>query len=344
MRVQWMLRGLTLGAIGFLATVAFAEPASVGAHPDEIATRNGIRDEGARMIRQRNFAGIDAAAHRYREDSTRTPSGTSMLAEFYAGIEVELGYGQRGTGCAYTAGPVFQAWQRANPGSPTPYILEAEMLSDYGWCLRGSGSASTVSEDSWAPFRRQIALAGTILNRHRKTAAADPAFYAALLDVYNDSGKEESDYRSLLDEAVARHPGYPGIYFNAARHYLPQWGGSYEAIDAIARRAERELSRAGNAGGYVRVYWYLISCNCFKNDMPVDRLLLRRSMSETLVRFPNNWNVANFAIIACRTGDPLAAQGYFKALPTDYDPKWHDPKWWQFCREAAGVTPTQAGS
>jgi hypothetical protein len=344
MRVHSMLRGLTVGATGLLATIAFAEPAPMGAKTDEITTRTGVRDDGARMVRQRDFAGIDAAARRYREDGTRTPSGTSVLAEFYAGIEVELGYGQRESGCAYTAGPVFEAWQRADPEAPTPYILEAEMLSNYGWCLRGSGSASKVSEDSWAPFYRQLAMAETILNRHRNAAAADPAFYAALLDIYNDSGKGESDYRTLLDEAVARHPGYPNIYFNAARHYLPQWGGSYEAVDALARRAERELPRAGNAGGYVRVYWYLIGCGCFDHDMPIDRLLLRRSMSETLARFPDNWNVANFAMIACRTDDPLAAQGYFKALPTDYDPKWHDPKWWQFCREVAGVTPTKAGA
>ena len=211
--------------------------------------------------------------------------------------------------------------------------------------MRGSGSANAVSQDSWAPFHQYLAKAEGILTRHRKIAASDPAFYAALLDVYNDSGKDETDYRALLDEAVALHPGYPGIYFGAARHYLPQWGGSYEAVDAIARLAERELPRADNAGGYVRVYWYLIECGCYdKEHMPLDPRLLMRSMSETLARFPNNWNVANFALIACRTDNPFAAQRYFKSLPAGYDAQRHDPRWWQFCREIAGVAPTQGNA
>ena len=79
-----------------------------------------------------DFAGIDAAARRYRENRAWTPSGTSSLATFYAGIEVELGYGALETGCAYTAAPFFKAWQKASSKEPTSYILEAEMLADRG--------------------------------------------------------------------------------------------------------------------------------------------------------------------------------------------------------------------
>jgi hypothetical protein len=289
------------------------------------------------MVRRRDFAGIDAAARRYREVSALTPSGTSTLAEFYGGIERQLGSGENAAGCSYTAGPFIKASR-----SPTPYIVEAAMLSDNAWCLRGSGFADEVSDKSFTLFHRQLAVAEKVLKEHRTIAAVDPAFYEVLLDIYNDGGRDESDYKGLLDEAVQRHPGYLNIYFSAARHYLPKWGGSYAAIDALARRAEQQLPATGNAGGYVRVYWYLIGCDCYDQRMLIDPLLLKRSMSETLARFPDEWNVANFAVIACRTGDPFGAQAFFKALPANYDPHWHDQKSWHFCREVAGMEPTTA--
>jgi hypothetical protein len=345
MRVRSTLAWLMMCATIISPPVVLAEPqhTEATAAADEVALRYAIAAEGAEMVRRRDFAGIAAAARRYREITPLTPSGTSTLAEFYGGIEQELGSGKKAAGCPYTAGPLIKAWERAEPRSPTAYIVEAAMLSDNAWCLRGSGFADEVSDRSFALFHRQLAAAEKVLKEHRTIAALDPAFYEELLDIYNDDGRGESDYQVLLDEGVQRHPGYLNIYFSAARHYLPKWGGSYEAIDALARRAEQELPATGNAGGYVRVYWYLIGCDCYDQKMLIDPLLLKRSMSETLARFPNEWNVSSFALIACRTGDPFAAQGFFKALPADYDPHWHDQKWWHFCREVAGMEPTRVG-
>lgn len=346
MRLRSTLAWLMIVTIMVTAPLAVGKPqtAHATATADEVAFRYALRAEGAEMARGRDFAGIDVAARRYREITPLTPSGTSTLAEFYSGIEDELGSGKNPAGCPYTAGPFIKAWEDAAPRSPTPYIVEAAMLSDNAWCLRGSGFANEVADTSFASFHGQLAAAENVLNRHRAIAAVDPAFYVALLDIYNDGGRDEAGYRALLDEALQRHPGYVNIYFSAARHYLPKWGGSYEAIDAIARRAEQALPATGNAGGYVRVYWYLIGCDCYNREMRIDPPLLKRSMNETLARFPNDWNVSNFAVIACRTGDPFAARDFFKALPADYDPHWHDQKWCHFCREAAGMEPASGAA
>lgn len=304
---------------------------------DEITVRKQIRAAAAKAVAARDFAELNAVTRNYRQSRSRTPSGIWRLDEYYSGIFFALGGTGKPKPCTYAAAPFIAAWIEADPSSPAPYIAEARMLSDHAWCLRGAGYADSVTDEGWRGYREQLAKARATLEQHRQIASVDPEFYVQLAGIYNDQGVDDAAYRALLDEATRREPYYYGLYFTAAKHYLPQWGGSFAEIDRLARYAAKQTAAEDGNGAYVRVYWWLIGCGCGGPELEIDRELLERSMADVVARYPNDWNTANFAMIACDLGDGRTAKGYLAKLPPRYGTAWHDPPQWRSCQQVVAA-------
>lgn len=308
----------------------------------EIQLRWQIYNQVKALLAARDYAGLNALEKEYRTTRARTPGGTWKLAEFYAGLFSYLPAAEPSNGCSYIGEPVIQAWIAASPDVPAPYIAAANMLLGRAWCFRGAGYAGEVSENAWQPFRENISAASKILTEHKGVASLDPAFYAVMEDIYRAEGREPDEFRQLMDEATGREPYYYALYYNSYFYFQPQWHGSIEDIDAAARYAVEKTRKQDGLGAYARFYWFASSCGCRDWVEAVDWDMMKLAMRDIAERYPDPWNLANFARFGCMRKDREVTRAYFEALGED-DGKaaWDDEDYWRSCRNFAFVASTQ---
>jgi hypothetical protein len=307
--------------------------------PTELEVRQEIYDRVEKLMVARDYAAIDAMEQRYLKGRELTPSGVPKLYELHAAIQNTFGNPHPHTYCMMAGEMVLGEWERTSPKSPTIYITEAAVHMKRAWCWRGNGYAYGVTSEGWSKFRANVAAAEAVLAAHKDVAAQDPEYYSIMEDVYQAQQRSRFEFESLLKEASAADPYYYPIYWGAYFYNMPQWYGSDVKVDAAARFAvERTRSRDG-LGAYARYYWRASEQNCDCWKTAIDWPSMKQAMRDVSKRYPDPWNLANFAKLSCRMNDPQTAKAYFTALGRyDGSEAWPDDQaGWQQCRRLAGV-------
>jgi hypothetical protein len=311
---------------------------AVDQNPDELQVRQAIFDRVKQLLISRDYAGIDAMERDFRTGRERTPSGMPKLYELHLAIQAAFGDTNPQASCMIAGEQQPTEWEKASPQSPTAYITEAALLVKRAWCWRGDGYASKVPEDAWPKFRGNIAAAEAVLTAHRDVAAQDPQYYSVMEDIYQAEGRDRTEFESLLNEAATSEPYYYPIYYGAYYYNQPQWFGSATDVDAAARFAVERTRAKDGWGAYARYYWHasLNNCGCWKEA--IDWATMKQAMRDVAVRYPEPWNLANFARIACTMNDAETAKTYFNALGQDDGTEaWQgDTAGWSQCRSLAG--------
>jgi hypothetical protein len=103
-----------------------------------------------------------------------------------------------------------------------------------------------------------------------------------------------------------REPLYYQTYFEALEHFLPKWHGDAEAIERFARAAVERTATQEGRGMYARIYWYASQTE-YGNDLFNKSLAVWRQMrdgfDDVIARYPDPWNLNNYARFACLAGD-----------------------------------------
>ena len=311
------------------------------ARASEMQIRQEIVDKVHALVQARDFPGLSAMERDFRARRERTPSGTWKLQEFYIGLDLALPQPSADSGnCRIPAETFIDDWTKGTPRSPAPHIIRAKMLLQRAWCFRGDGYAAEVAQDAWQPVNESGEAAQTVLIAHKAFASADPEYYAVLEDIYRSEGREPVEFRKLLDEGTAKTPTYYGLYWNAYTYYQPQWFGSPDDVEALARYAIERTRAADGTGAYARLYWHAsgLSCGCWLEA--IDWPTMKVAMRDVSQRYPDPWNYANFAKLSCRFADKDEARRYFEALKDDDGSAawWGDKQAWQQCRALAGLS------
>jgi hypothetical protein len=346
---------LTLGTVAIAAiTGAWSNSPTInaewlegsGASTDDLRTskftelreRQEVRDRVEQSLIARDYAAIDAMAAEFRARRELTPSGVPKLYELHAALERSFGNPSPSTDCMIAGEQVYDEWQKAAPQSPTVYITKAALLMKRAWCWRGSGYASQVLGDAWPKFHANAAAAEALLLSHRSVAALDPEYYVEMEDIYQAQQRSRADFQALLNQASTADASYYPIYWQAFYYNQPQWNGSTKEVDTAGRYAiERTRSRDGT-GAYARYYWYAsqVDCSCWVKA--IDWPTMKLAMRDVAQRYPDPWNLANFARFGCMFNDRAEARYYFGVLgENDGVDAWKDETARQDCRAFAGV-------
>jgi hypothetical protein len=326
-----------------VAEAATARPAVLadfynyaGASEGDQGHGNALATIVDRTVTERDFASLNAMADYFRTSQSRLPGGTWELATFHWAIQQALEPRHFADAPCKLGGTDFtEAWAAFDPAHPAPYIAEAELRVSYAWCLRGGGYASETSHDAMDAFSSEVATAERVLSDHEDAAKRDPEYYVLMEKIYLAQGRGDWAFDSILGEGSARFPYYYGIYFNAAWRAMPQWGGSYEEVDEIARYAAERTRAKDGEGTYARVYWQRMECNCDLGAFSIDRKLLARAMDDVMTRTPSNWNAAHFAQMACRLRDRELAARQLARPGSESAIGWEDPAERERCRDFA---------
>ena len=329
--------------IRLIAALCLAFLAVSPLHAGELTERKAAMERIHQQILAHDFVALDATERTWRLQRSRTASGVWKLELFYDAMWF-LGQRSPAPDCSDSADAFLGEWRKRSPKSPAPFIASAARLLDTGWCYRGDGHASSVDEAAWEPFHEHVAAAHDMLARHKAVASLDPHYYAVMADIYVAEGRSGEEFAALLKEAAGREPYYYPLYDEAFRYYEPQWFGSHEAEEALASLAVEHTRARDRTSAFARVYWHAMECSCLPPPEALNLPVLRQSMKDLAELYPDPWNVAHLAKMACAIRDPDLARQYFETLPRGDDGQsgWEtwggvDIERWTTCRTLAGL-------
>ncbi len=307
-----MLLGIYLS---FLSTHANANYVQIALQSEnEIDARLKIFGHVERLVRSRDFAGLNALADKYRSSRSRTPSGTWNLTYFYIGLSNQLfgAYSYEGK-CVNLMADFARAWRMYDPLHPSSYLVEAKSYMENGWCIRGGGYASEVAAEKMQLFFEEISVAVSILEKNIGLASSDPEFYSTLINAYKSLGKDEAVFEEVLLAGIQEEPYYYKTYFDAAEYLMPRWRGTREAVREFADMAVNMTKKEDGYGVYARIYWVLNNFQDFDESM-LDWEKVKLGMRDIVKQHPDRWNVSTFAIFSCQRSDLELAASYINLL------------------------------
>jgi hypothetical protein len=198
-------------------------------------------------------------------------------------------------------------WRKEFPDSYGPDLVEAILWRAWAWHTRGEGYAATVTPEGWKLFAAKISRANEVLEHSRHRASRSPLWYQLRLGIARDAGWDHERYGALLDEATQRFPWYVPLYLWAANYLSPKWGGSYEAVDALARRTTT-IPLGADYSLYARVYWHVTSDEPLEFELFGDSLAtwprMKAGFEGLMKRYPKStWNLNAYAFFACVAND-----------------------------------------
>lgn len=276
-----------------------------GAQAGELEDRHRLEQQATSLFAQEKFKELSLLAHEYRVKESRTSSGLWFLTLYYAGLSGAINAADDDRRWD-AVGKKIQKWISLHPDSPAAHNTYADYLVGRAWRHRGTGWARDVRKEDWAPFYRNLAEAREHLERHKPTTAIDPRWYELMLTIARDEGWERDRFDALVHEAIGRHPRFYQIYFAALDYLVPRWHGNRQEIEKFAGMATEHTQQVEGTGMYARIYWYASQTEYGnelfrKSSVEWDRM--KRGIDDVLARYPDQWNIQNFARFACLAGD-----------------------------------------
>ncbi|HST01186.1 MAG TPA: hypothetical protein VLJ84_05965 [Usitatibacter sp.] len=152
----------------------------------------------------------------------------------------------------YTA--FFKAWREGAPASKMRPAAEARMWYALAWEARGGGYASDVPPESMKAFQDDIGRATAILREAGEGGKASPLWYNVAIGIAGVRGDDPRVLDAIFAEGVGRYPNYVGQYFARMNFLLPQWGGSWDRVDAFIREAVMRTQASEGTWLYANLY------------------------------------------------------------------------------------------
>jgi len=278
----------------------------------ELEERAAIDERVAFLLSSKNYKELENLAQEYRVNKSRTPSGTWKLTHFYYGInDKSANLDIEDENYWKTIKLRTEAWTKEYPKSPTPYIAHGIVMKQYAWKFRGGGFANTVPKEAWQPFREHLINAKAFLEKHKKIASLDPHWYEVMADIATALSVNRSEFQKIIDEGLKKEPLYYQLYFAAIAYFVPKWHGNAEDIGEFANSAVARTKDQEGLGMYARIYWsasqYQYGERLFiESNVVWDKM--KKGIDDVLKRYPDQWNINNFALFACLARDKQKAK------------------------------------
>ncbi|MBI5115544.1 DUF4034 domain-containing protein [Candidatus Poribacteria bacterium] len=173
----------------------------------------------------------------YRNDALYERLDEGLLA---------LGLGENAEG-------LHDLWEKHCPKSSNPLRSKGSFHINYAWNARGSGWASTVTEDRWEKFNERLHLAEQYLTRAYELDPTDPRTPSALVKVTLALGYERDQMEQWFSRAVEADPKYYPAYRNKLTYLMPKWHGSRGEMFEFARECAANAPEGSRAEFMLRL-------------------------------------------------------------------------------------------
>jgi hypothetical protein len=286
----------------------------------EMEDRQNISEMGRTLFVQENFEKLETVFQTFRSERTRTASGLWKLTVLYAGLEDCLSglEGRSKYGLGYTdVYAKISKWVAKYPSSPTPQIFRGIVMVHQAWARLEEGETPPRNPAQLKAFYQQIESARQHLLKAKPIASIDPRWYEQMLKIARTTRLGQGDFDALLQEALEREPLFYQNYFRALEYLLTTQSGNQIVIDNfVAKAVERTMNLEGK-GMYARIYWYAAQTefgNALFTESPVQWKMMREGFDAVIKRYPDEWNLSNYAKFACLAGDQTTSRSILEQL------------------------------
>jgi len=255
-------------------------------------------DEYEELLMTRSYRALEQASLEAHSSRSVIGDGQPRLAAIYAGTAGCVCGDQQGNW--NLRGERLREWGKTYPKSVTAKVALATYPLEYGWSVRGTGYANTVSPDAWKQFYKYLDDARDALSSLEPDAKNDPGWFNAMLGLATAQQWPRDQFEALYERAQRQHPDYLPIYFSAATYYSPRWGGSIADLQRFIERATEATRPKLGETLYSRLMWS--ESRSFEKT-PIDWQRMKAGFERIVKDYPDPWNINNYARFACGNVD-----------------------------------------
>lgn len=198
------------------------------------------------------------------------------------------------------------------PKSPFIALAEANYWVRYAWDARGTGYASSVTEDGWRLFSERLHKAENVLLETKEFSSVLPVWYEQMINVQSALNRPAEDIVNTFVEGAEKFKTFYPTYCTMLNRSSPKWKGSWEAVDKIVEWSVGNAKKIDGDSMYARLYWCVSDTitdtaddknNIFKVTF-AKWPKMKNGFEDLMIRYPNStWNLNNFAKFSCQAGD-----------------------------------------
>ncbi|MFD1296702.1 hypothetical protein ACFQ4Q_08640 [Lysobacter gummosus] len=279
----------------------------------ELDMREALAGQAQALFAAGDFAKLDALYDDVAQRSARTPSGLWKSSVVYAGLKGVAG--EAGSAEQYQrSDAVLQKWLHDRPGSALARLLRAHLMFRRAWAFRGGDYSANVDKRNWQPFFEWLRQTKEYLDAEKVIASTRPEYYALTINLLKSQQKSPF---STFDEGLNKFPTYYEMYFSMLEYLLPKWNGSAEQIEHFASEAVARTQQSEGHGMYARIYWYA-SQTQFRDKLFLETeanwARMREGFDDVIARYPDQWNLQNYASFACDADDDETLAKLFERI------------------------------
>jgi hypothetical protein len=332
--VTTMLRVLRLAVIGWMSQCVWVYAQSAAVAPPlapnifegsslsapEIDHRNQISRWGKLTDTPDRLRLMIDFIKPLRDEQRKGPSGLWSLTYFYVSLRDWAAFMYWRPENQQNFETMFAEVAAIQPADSTLLIVKGYVLNATLQAVLDSRVVAVMPQAAHAELVRQrFEAVLTYVESIRGKAENDPGWYLLALDTLNICCPEDEAIWEILREGTRRFPDLYQLYF-IALHSIQKCPLADQ--DAMRKRViDLAIERTGKTDGeaaYARIMWFLSqhrgSLEYFTGDQ-VDWPRMRLGIDAVLKRYPDAWNINNFAKFACYAFDremlprlmPLAA-------------------------------------
>jgi rhomboid protease GluP len=313
----------------------------IGNPADGPAIRHAEGCRAQQLFMTGDYATLEALMVHYQHALGDLPDGSSRYEGLNTGLDNVIRYG--GLSADDALGHTAD-WRRQVKDSTMADLVEAMIFREWAWGARGSGSANTVTPQSFAIFEHRIEMSAASLAEIATRAADNPLWYTLSLNVGLDQSKDKAHLREIFDEGWSASVNYRPLYRAMLRALMPRWGGSYEEVNRFIGEIEAKTSRTRGYELYAELYSMYASLEGDELDLFADTPAVWSGMRSgyigLLKRYPKSDAILNsFANFACRAGDKDTYSGLRGSLEKrTFTSSWTDKYSIQSCDRKFAIT------
>jgi tetratricopeptide (TPR) repeat protein len=278
----------------------------------EIKEVNDISNQVITLLVNKDYDKLDDLAAKYRSSKECYVNGVWKLGYFYKGLDLSDETSDAQCEARFSD---LRSWIQAKPDSITPRVALANDLVSYAWKARGSGWASTVSNDGWQLFGQRLNEAVETLNEAKSVKEECPCWWSVRLQTILGLQGDRTQYEDVFNQAIKVYPDYKPFYFKRAIYLLPRWSGSKGEWESEITKVADQIGGDNGDIFYAQAVWYMHDNAGFDNIFTENQLSWTRvdkGFVDIEKQFPDSLAAKNerayLGVLAC---DAPTARKYF---------------------------------
>lgn len=254
----------------------------------------------SQFLYQGDFKKIETLYADYLRNRTRTTSGLWMVEAFQRAFSNSFQYSSEAD-----SAKVIAAWEKAVPDSTLLPVVKALRGQRLAWNARGGAYASRTPQEAHQLFREHLEKAAQALKDSEATGKESPLWYWTALIVAGSSGVPTEAFDALFEEAVTRFPTYQTLYYTRVNYLLPQWGGTFDQVDAFVAKSVERTAAGQGASFYAWIYVDVAKKvdGDYLKETAATWPKMKQGFDDMLSRYPDPYNKLIFSAYACQARD-----------------------------------------